>query len=119
MKSLIFILLISISINSYPDVYGRVCIEKATGRLLEFQQGDALLGTLKQNRTRAGDNPNDIEEKKVTKAEWLAIEDTWITQPAKEKKQQKENQNKIKEDNLRTKLGLTKQDFKDLKEVIN
>lgn len=41
----------------------RICIEKSTGKLIEFQSGKADLGTLIQNAINAGYDENDIEEK--------------------------------------------------------
>lgn len=41
----------------------RICIHKPSGKLIEFQDGDAPLGTLMENAIRAGYSRNDIEEK--------------------------------------------------------
>ncbi len=41
----------------------RICIEKSTGRLIEFQSGKADLGTLIQNAINAGYKEKDVEEK--------------------------------------------------------
>ncbi len=42
--------------------YGRVSIRKSTGALIEFQSGDAPLGTLAQNAINAGIPAGDIDE---------------------------------------------------------
>jgi hypothetical protein len=51
----------------------RVCLEKATGKLIESQSGNAELGTLIQNAISAGYLESDIEEKYVTDAEYAVI----------------------------------------------
>jgi hypothetical protein len=51
----------------------RVCIEKATGKLIEMQSGNAELGALKQNAVNAGYMEVAIEEKHVTDAEFQVI----------------------------------------------
>lgn len=51
----------------------RACIEKATGKLIEMQSGEAELGTLTQNAVNAGYAEADIEEKYVTNEEYAAI----------------------------------------------
>jgi hypothetical protein len=53
----------------------RICLEKATGKLIEMQSGEAELGTLKQNAIRAGYAEANIEEKYVTGEEFQAILD--------------------------------------------
>jgi hypothetical protein len=40
----------------------RICILKATNELIEFQEGNAPLGTLTQNAINAGHQSIDIEE---------------------------------------------------------
>jgi len=54
-------------------MYGRAAIQKSTGKLMEFQSGDASLGTLTQNAINAGFLQNDIEEKYITEAELIAL----------------------------------------------
>jgi hypothetical protein len=51
----------------------RVCIEKATGKLIEMQSGEAELGVLTQNAVNAGYSEADIEEKIVTAEEYAVI----------------------------------------------
>lgn len=46
-------------------MFGRVSIRKSTGKLIEFQSGDAPLGTLTQNAINAGILAGDIEEKYI------------------------------------------------------
>ena len=58
----------------------RVCLEKATGRLIEMQF-DAVEGTLLQNAINAGYAETDIEEKVITVTEWEAL---WSSQPKPE-----------------------------------
>ena len=69
----------------------RVCIIKATGKLIEMQSGgyddeklrDARLDTLKQNALNAGYKKEDVEVKWVTDEEWKVIEAT-LNQPTPE-----------------------------------
>lgn len=46
-------------------MFGRAAIRKSTGKLIEFQSGDAPLGTLKSNAIKSGIPEDDIEEKYV------------------------------------------------------
>lgn len=54
-------------------MFGRAAIRKSTGKLIEFQSGDAPLGTLTQNAINAGIPANDIDEKYITEAELKAL----------------------------------------------
>lgn len=45
---------------------GRAAIQKSTGKLIEFQSGDAEYGTLLKNAINAGFSKDDVEEKRVT-----------------------------------------------------
>jgi hypothetical protein len=49
--------------------FGRATIKKSTGKLIEFQSGDATLGTLTLNAINAGISADDIEEKYITETE--------------------------------------------------
>ena len=58
---------------------GRACVNKATGRLIEYQSGgisQECLNTLTQNAVNAGIDPNDIEEKYVTDIQFKTLIDT-------------------------------------------
>jgi hypothetical protein len=54
-------------------MFGRASLRKSTGKLIEFQSGDAPLGTLTQNAINAGIPKDDIEEKYITQAELDAL----------------------------------------------
>ena len=41
----------------------RICIEKSTGKLIEFQSGNAPLGTLTENAVASGYKKSEVEEK--------------------------------------------------------
>jgi len=101
---------------AYAD---RICIEKNTGKLIEYQSGDAPLGTLTKNALSAGYKLENIEEKYITYEDWLKIRDKQIIKPAKERDKQKNENKKLKEEKIREKLKLSKEDFNDLKEAIN
>lgn len=96
----------------------RVCIEKSTGKLIEYQSGDAQLETLTNNAISAGYKKEDVEEKYVTKKEWSKIKEEQLDKPAREKQEKKEQERKQKEDKIKTKLGLSDKDFNDLKEAL-
>jgi hypothetical protein len=102
----------------YADVNGRVCLEKASGKLVEYQSGNAALGTLTKNAIACGKNAEDVIEKYVTAAEWAAIEEEQLKKPAREKAAQKEVARKEKEEKVKTKLGLSNKEFEDLKEAL-
>jgi hypothetical protein len=55
----------------------RVCIEKASGKLIEHQTGKAPLGTLTQNAINAGYKADEVEEKYVTGAELKLLLDAF------------------------------------------
>ena len=96
----------------------RVCLEKSTGKLIEYQSGDAPLGTLTKNAINAGYKEKDVEEKYVTNEEWKIIEQEQIIKPAQEKAKQKEIERKQKENKIKLKLGLSEADWEDLKEAL-
>lgn len=54
-------------------MFGRATIQKSTGKLIEFQSGDAPLGTLTQNAINAGFPAGDVEEKYITEAEFKTL----------------------------------------------
>lgn len=62
----------------------RVCIEKATGKLIEMQSFPTP-GTLLKNAAAAGLKPADLAEKEVTPEEWAILKEKWIDSPAREK----------------------------------
>ena len=112
---IIFIGLCLISSFSYAD---RVCLNKTTGKLIEYQSGDALLGILTQNAVNSGYKSEDVEEKYITKEEWLVIKEEQIDRPAREEKIRKEQERKEKEERVKIKLNLSNNDFKDLKDAL-
>ena len=97
----------------------RVCFEKSTGKLIEFQSGDAPLGTLTQNQVNGGYNKDDIEEKYVTKEEWQVIEEEQIRKPAKEKEKQQRQEKAQKEEAFRVQIGWTAEQLTAFKELLD
>ncbi len=93
----------------------RVCLEKSTGKLIEFQTGNAAHGTLIQNAVNSRYDANNIEEKIVTDQEWALIKDKWIDQPVRDEEAQKEADKLNKKNKIKQKLGLNDNDFNDLK----
>ncbi len=60
-------------------MFGRVTIQKSTQKFLEFQSGDASLGTLTQNAINAGISKDDIEEKYITEIEFKILKEKNIS----------------------------------------
>ena len=116
MKYLIILFLIFGLVSvCYAD---RVCLEKSTGKLIEYQSGDAPLGTLTQNAINAGYKKEDVVEKYVTQEEWKTIKEQWIDKPAQDLAKQKELERQAKEQAIKTKLNLSEADWQNLKEAL-
>jgi hypothetical protein len=109
MKKWLFLLGIGVLItnNLFAD---RVCLEKTTGKLIEYQSGDAPLGTLIQNAVNAGYKKEDIEEKYINQQEWSVIKEKWINEPAKKEREEKQQKFDKAKNKLKT-LGLTEEDI--------
>jgi hypothetical protein len=95
----------------------RVSIERATGKLLEYQSA-ATPGTLVANAVRAGYAEDHVEEREVTAQEWQALREAQIDAPARAVQAQLEGVRRQKEQAMRAKLGLTPQEFDDLREAL-
>lgn len=119
----------------------RVCLEKATGKLIEYQSGNindpialdgipqeqqsAHVERIKNNRRQSminnalsrGYKSEDIEFREITAAEWQAIDETQIKAPAREKAEQEAAIKLQKEALLKAKFGWTDEDLKALKEI--
>ena len=115
MRYFVFVLVTLVATACHAD---RVCLEKATGKLVEYQSGNAPLGTLTKNAVACGKKAEDVIEKYVTPQEWAVIEEEQLKKPAKEKQAVKEVQRQAKEDKMRTKLGLSKAEFDELRDAI-
>lgn len=92
----------------------RVCIEKETGKLIEYQSGNASLGILTQNAINAGYKEKDVEEKYVTPEEWAQIRFEQIEKPAKDKADTEKIASQKKKDAATLKLkalGFTKDEI--------
>lgn len=100
----------------------RVCLEKNTGELIEYQSGGSIqedLDIMVQNAINAGYKEEDIEAKFVTEEEWQIIKKQWLDDPIKEEIKQKELKRKEKEQAIKLKLNLSDKDFADLKEALD
>lgn len=93
-----------ICITAFAD---RVCLEKSTGKLIEYQSGNAPLGTLTKNAINYGYDVNNLEEKYVTPEELEQIIDEWIGKPARDKDKIKKDKIKDFKDKLKIELGFT------------
>lgn len=116
MKWFVVVLALLIATTCYAD--GRVCLEKVTGKLIEYQSGNAPLGTLIKNAVNGGRLASDVEEKYVSDAEWKVIQEDQIVKPAKEAAAVKEAERKVKEDKMKSKLGLSNAEFAELREAL-
>ena len=119
MKKIIFLVVfLLISSVCFAETFGRVCLMKDTGELIEFQSGDAPLGVLIQNAINSGYQENDIEEKRVTKEEYVEIFEEWVLQPLLEKAQAEAEERKLLEEEMKEKLDLNDEDWEKLKELM-
>ena len=50
----------------------QVCLRRSTNTLLEYQS-HATTGTCTQNAIVVGVDPADVEEREITRTEWLAL----------------------------------------------
>ena len=66
-----------------PVEAARVCVEKATGKLLEYQSA-ATPGTLLRNAMAAGLDVSTVEERDVTPQEWAMLKEEQLDKPARE-----------------------------------
>ena len=114
-KILIFVFILGFPALCQAD---RICIQKSTGKVIEYQSGNSRLGTLTENALNAGYNMNDIEEKEISPEEWKRIREEKIDKPAKEVMNQKKEALKIKAEAIKIKLKLTDQEWTDLIEII-
>ena len=85
--------------------------------MIEYQSAGTS-GTCTKNATSNGIPAADIEERTVTAAEWVAIKDVHIDQPAKTAQQAKEQARQQKAKAMKQKLGLTDQEFEDLRDAL-
>jgi len=53
----------------------RIAIQKSTGKIIEYQSGDAELGTLTQNAINAGYDEADVEEKYIEYSDYKVLAD--------------------------------------------
>ena len=112
------ILVLSIIPYCYAD---RVCLEKSTGKLIEYQSGGSTqidLDVMVQNAVNGGYKKENVETKFVTPEIWKEIEYEQIIKPAQVLAKQKEMERQAKKETIKTKLKLTDEDFKNLKEAL-
>ena len=141
MRYLLILIFISITSICYADLKetyypGRVCLEKSTGKLIEYQSGNVnddiqnfpleqrekikfeRLNSLKQNAINAGYTEENIIVKEINSKEWKIIKQTQIIKPAQDLAMQKELERQVKEQAIKTKMNLSDEDFKNLKEAL-
>lgn len=108
MRLIVFILVGMLPCICFAD---RVCIEKNTGKLIEYQSGDAPLGVLTQNAVNQGYKANNVVEKYVTPKEWERIKYDQITKPAEDKVKIKNQKKQSLRNKLKTRFSLTDEDL--------
>ena len=104
-----------ICITPYNAFADRVCIRKSDGVPIEYQTGNAPLGTLTQNALASGYKANEVEERYITTGEYKNLHKEKIAKPAEDEAKAKEDAAK---DAIKEKLNLTDKDIEDLKEII-
>lgn len=112
---IIFTMLVLVTCPLFAD---RVCLDRISGALIEYQSGNAPLGTLTLNAVRAGYKEKDVEEKYVTREEWNQINDEQILQPIRDKEEEKKQNMEAKKELVKDKLGLNNKEFSDLKQSL-
>lgn len=112
----------------------RVCVQKSTGKLIEYQSGNVndlmadgtlppeeikenRLNSLKQNAINAGYPADDIEVKEITPQEWEKIKYEQMTKPAQELARQRELERQIAESEIKIKLNLSDEYWQKLKKA--
>ena len=111
MRLLLSIIIVGLlSTVTYAD---RVLIRKSDGVPIEYQSGDAPLGSLKANNPQYDES--EVEEKYISKEEYDQLFEDKVLKPEHIKKA---NEKKKIEDRVKTKLGLTDSEFEDLKEAL-
>lgn len=93
----------------------RVLIRKSDGVPIEYQSGQAVLGSLKQNAVNAGMDENDLEEKYISREDYRNLFKTKVLDIEETARESKKNTSKSK---IKSKLNLTDSDLEDLKEAL-
>lgn len=112
MRHLIFLLFLMICSDVYAD---RVCIRKSDGFPIEYQTGNAPLGTLENNAMNAGYSAGEIEEKYISAGAYANLQENMIDKPLREAKK---SRGKILTNKIKAKLNLSDDDLRDLKELL-
>lgn len=100
-----------------PVAAGQVCLEKGTGKLIEYQS-DGRPGTCTQNALQSGYTTNQVEERTMGKDEINVLLDAQFVKPAKEAQEAKRVVKQQAIQKIRQKLGLSVAEFEDLKEAL-
>ena len=103
--------------GSHAAWAARVCLEKTTGKLIEYQS-QATPGTLLRNAEASGYTADQVEEREVTPEAWAAIREEWIVKPARERRKDREADQRKKAQAMKQKLGFSDQEFDDLRDAL-
>lgn len=112
---ILFILFILFIQPVYAD---RICIEKDTGKIIEYQSEDAKRGTLIKNAINVGYDEEEVYERYITTQEYIELFYEQVTKPKKEKEDKEEVATKQKETELKNKLKLSDKEWEDLKNIL-
>jgi hypothetical protein len=110
LMSIIFIL-----ISCSQALADRVLIRKSDGVPVEFQSGDAPLGSLEDNAVVAGYKKDEVEEMYISADEYEALKKEKIDLPKEEAKDEKKQQ---AIDQVKAKLKLSDDELEALKTAL-
>lgn len=94
----------------------RVCVRKSDGKLVEYQPA-AREGTLIRNAVEGGYSADDVEEKDLSDVEARSLVEKWIIAPSQKEDQKNKDQLTNKAENVRSKLGLSVEEWRTLLEA--
>jgi len=100
----------------------RVLIRKLDGFPIEFQSGDAPLGTLLQNAINAGLDEDDYEEQNITDLDYAVLEEDKINQPIRAEQEARNAQKRIRQQQavsrIKIALNLSDSEIQDLRDAL-
>ena len=100
-----------------PVSAGQVCLEKGTGKLIEYQSRGRP-DTCTQNAMKSGYPAGQIEERTISNNEMQALLEQQVMQPAKKAREAKRKAKQQAIDSIRQKLNLSTEEFHELQEAL-
>lgn len=95
-----------------------ILLDENGKHLMSSPYSDTAIEAMKKDAQSSGLDLDKVTIRKITEAEWQAIEEAQIKAPAREKAQQEAAVKKQKETALKAKFGWTDEDWKNLKEAL-